>query len=86
MGRKNEQITEMLKSAYSFANQGNYSEAIKIIRETLDIDPLYPESRFSLGVIYVLLDDMKMATKQCEALEHLDRDLMKRLSDHIQKS
>jgi tetratricopeptide (TPR) repeat protein len=86
MGKKNKQITEMLKSAYTLANQGNYPEAVKIIRETLDIDPLYPEARFSLGVIYILLDDKKMAVKQCEALEFLDPDLMHRLSEHINQN
>jgi len=65
------------------ANQGRLGEAIRQLRQALNIEPDLAEARFQLGLLYAFRGNRASALEQYRILQTMEPDLAARLYTRI---
>jgi tetratricopeptide (TPR) repeat protein len=83
LGRKNNEAIELLNRGIECVDKDDLDSAKKLFEKTILIDPHYSEAHYCLGLLSLILGNKTAAIKECESLESLNHNLMKKLANHI---
>lgn len=75
------QIEEKLKKAYALRYEGRYREAIALLEEILEEDPLFPPAHHLLGLIYGFIGEFEKSLEELKKAVEIDGQFIQARND-----